>query len=453
MKRNFFSLLRRSLGAAVLLLGTPFLAPKIAQAVDARVLPKGTTRLSFTYAKSDGITQQYNDLGVAEDITKPYNLNLDSAAIGTFAASVSPEFGNLISLLNDTGLRYDASLSGAASIVSNDPSKPLLGDALTKGFLGVEVEAVQRQSVIQFMHGITDQLSVGFMIPIVTNKVRASAEISKVNNTIQDYTTAFEGMGAGFESVVSGLQYLDAANIDFLQREVLEASGYQRFGSSEQSGVGDVNFGGRFNYLKTKKEHLINSFQLGFTAPTGKTRQASALTQLDTGAGVWDIATSHILNYTPGGMRTPWMLSHSLNYTYRLPGKKIMRVRDNPNDILPTAEDEEEVRLHYATKLWTTLGAKYSFNPMFSVESNYEWYWKGRDDYRGTSAKDYDYLGDKTEKYLETLNFAFNVSLIDRFMNKKFPMPIDFAVNYFRPIRGRNAPIAPFATAELAMYF
>lgn len=447
------NLVKKSHARALILLLVASVPSSFAE--DARTLPAGRSRLSFLYAKTDGISAKFNDQGETESLTKPYNLNLDAAAIGAFANTVSPQFGNLIGLLNDTGLRYDASASGTASggVTATDPSKPLLGEALTKGFLGIDVEATQAQSVFQYMHGVNDRLSVGFMIPIVTNRVRASAQISQVNNTVQDYTRAFQGMGSGFADIVSGLQFLDNANIESLQTLALENNGYKRFGSSEQSSVGDVNFGGRFNYLKTPKENWINSFQLGLSVPTGKTHAPSAITELDHGSGVWDVATAHITNFTPNWAHRSWMFSNGIHYTYRLPGKKIMRVRNNPSDFIPDASSEEEISLNYANKLWTNFGAKYSLNPMISFESSYEFYWKGRDKYQGARAKDYTYLSDETELYLETLNISVNASLIDAYTKKNFPLPMDFSLSYYRPITGRNAVIAPYVTAELAMYF
>lgn len=426
-----------------------------AHAEDARSLPAGRSRVSFLYAKTNGISQKFNDQGIEESITKPYNMNLDAAAIGAFANSVSPQFGNLIGLLNDTGLRYDAAASGTPSggVTATDPSKPLLGEALTKGFLGIDVEATQTQSVFQYMHGVTDRLSVGFVIPIVTNRVRASASINQVNNTVADYTRAFQGMGSGFTDIVNGLQFLDTANIESLQTLALENNGYKRFGSSEQSGVGDVNFGGRFNYLKTPKENWINSFQLSFSAPTGKTHAPSAIAELDHGTGVWDIAAAHITNFTPGGSRSPWMFSNGIHYTHRLPGKKIMRVRNDPSDFLPNASTEEEIQLRYASKVWTTLAARYTLNSVMSFESSYELYWKGRDTFQGSREKDYTYLSAETETYLETLNLNWSISMIEAYSAKQFPLPMDFSLNYYRPVSGRNFAVAPYITAEAALYF
>ncbi len=423
-----------------------------AHAVDARTLPKGRSRFSFLYARTDGITQKFNDQGIAENITKPYNLNLDAATIGT----VTPELSKLVKLLNDTGLRYDASLSGtqAGPVTATDPTKPLLGDALSKGDLNVDVEATQSQSVFQYMHGITDRLSVGFMIPIVSNRVRAGADISKTNNTIQDYKNFFQGANsAGYKDVIEGLQYLNDANLETLQSLALESNGYQRFGSSEQSGVGDINFGGRYNYLKTPKETWINSFQLGFSAPTGKTHAPGAITEVDNGSGVWDIASAHIMNFTPGGTRSPWMLSNGLYYTHRLPGSKIMRVRNSPSDVIPNASTEEPISLHYASKIWTNFAARYSINNVMSFETTYEFYYHGEDRYQGSRNKDYGYLSDQTELYLETLSFTWAISLIDGYTLKQFPVPLDFSLSYFQPMAGKNAVIVPFVTAELAMYF
>lgn len=426
-----------------------------AHAEDARTLPKGRSRFSFTYARSNGITQQYNDAGVAEDITKPYNMNLDSATIGGFAASISPEFGNLIALLNDTGLRYDASKSGTPDgpITSTNPNAPLLGDALTKGFLGVDVEATQTQSVFQYMTGVTDRLSVGFMIPIVTTTVRASAQLSKINNTVADYQRAFAAMGAGFEPIANGLQELDSYNIETLQHLALENNGYKRFGSSEQTGLGDVNFGARYNYLKSPRETWINSGQLSISAPTGKTHPANSFTEVDNGAGTWTTTAAHVINFSPGGNRSKWMFSHGAHYTYQFGGKKIMRVRESPSDVLPNAASEEEISTSYGQKFWTNVGAKYAINAMFSIESNYEWYWKGRDDYSGSRNKDYGYLGDATTKYLETWNVGASMSLLDSYTNHSFPIPMDFSLNYYQPFKGRNAPVASYFAAEIAMYF
>jgi hypothetical protein len=445
---------RLALLGALALAGT--LSTPSARAEDARTLPKGRSRFSFTYARSNGITQQFNDSGIAEDITKPYNLNLDSGQIESFASTFgSPEFGNLIKLLNDTGLRYDAAQSGTASggVTATDPTKPLLGDALTKGFLGVDVEATQSQSVFQYMHGITDRLSVGFMIPIVTTTVKAGAQISKINNTVSDYQKAFSAMGAGFEPIAEGLDFIDSQTIESLQTLALENNGYKRFGSGEQSGIGDLNFGSRYNYLKTPKETWINSVQLSVSAPTGKTHPANSITEVDNGTGTWDFAAAHVSNYLPGGSSSHWVLSHGTHYTYRMTGKKIMRVRKDAGDLLPDASTEEEITTNYAGKFWTNLGAKYVFNPGLSIETNYEWYWKGRDNYKGSRAKDYDYLGDLTEKYLETLNFGVNLSLIDAYTRHQIPMPMDFSLNYFHPVRGRNAPVASYFSFEAAMYF
>jgi hypothetical protein len=426
-----------------------------ALAEDARVLPAGRSRFSFTYAKTDGIKQTYNDRGEVEDITKPYNIPLDSGAISSFASSVGPDFQNLVSLLNDTGLRYDASMSGTADgpIVATDASKPLLGDALTKGFLGVDVTAYRSVSAFTYMTGITDRLSVGFMIPIVSTRVRASANIGKIDNTIADYKEAFSGMGAGFEPIVSGLETLENADIELLQRKALEDNGYARFGSTEQSGLGDVGFGGRYNYFKSRKESWINSVQTQLTAPTGKTRTASILTNVDNGSGNWNAEFAHVLNFIPGGGVNPWCFSHGLHYTWRLPGKRLMRVRNSPSDILPNASTEEEVRTEFADKVWTNLGVKYSLNSTLSFETNYEWYYHGRDTYKGTRAKDYSYLGDATELYLETLNLGMTISMIQGFMNKQFPLPMDFSVNWYRTMAGKNTPVESHVAAEAAMYF
>lgn len=421
-------------------------------AEDARVLPAGRHRLSVVIGQASGISKTYNENGEEKKITDPYNLSLDSAALASF----DPELSNLVNLLNATGIRYDSNLTGTQTHgITTDPSKPLLGDALSKGFLGVDAEAKRTQYVLQFQRGVTDRLSMGFVIPVIQTTVNTRHAIEQTNATIQDALYAMQGLGntPQASAIVSGLSQLNAANTETLQ-DVLQSKGYKRFGDYSGSGIGDVVFGGRYNYLKTRREDWLASAQFSITAPTGSTRSADSLTEVDNGQGTWDFSPGHITNWNPTiGKNTALTFSHSLYYRHRLPGTREMRVRENPDDFIPDASSTEKVDMQLGDKLWTILGAKYKFASWLSMDIGYEWYWKGEDRYMGSRAKDYTYLSEETELYLETANIGLSISTIDAFLKYKFPLPLDFALGYYMPVRGKNSVIAPFASAELALYF
>jgi len=110
------------------------LASEAAQAVDARVLPKGRSRFSMTYGVSDGIRDVFNSSGDRESAVKDYNIPLSAANF----QSALPQLQDLINYLNNTGYHYNSAESKTSSYgITTDPNHPLLGDALERGFLNV----------------------------------------------------------------------------------------------------------------------------------------------------------------------------------------------------------------------------------------------------------------------------------------------------------------------------
>jgi hypothetical protein len=415
--------------------------------LDARVLPKGRTRFSVIGAQTGSIQETFDSEGRKVSLTAPYNFQLNAENLQTF----SQELKQLIQILNSTGLRYDASARATPTYgITTDTKHPLLGDAVNKGNLEVAAEAVRTQYNFQFQHGLSDQLSVGFMLPLIKSQVTVSNGIRGIGS-ISDLAAGMQAYAGtpGVAEAVAGLQSLNAVNTETLQ-QLLQDRGYSRFQSTAQDGIGDLVFGGRYNYLRTKKDELIHSVQLGITAPTGATRPPAELTSIDRGQGAWDAGAAHITNYTP------WRLlsfSHSLHYTHRLPSSRVIRVRNDPSDAIPDSSSEERTRMLLGDKIWTTLGARVNLTRALNFIGGYEWYWKQQDRYLGSRPKDYSYLSENTQLYSETLNLGINFSTIPAFLDYVFPLPLDLSLNYFLPTRGRNAIIASYVTLELALYF
>ncbi len=433
------------------LIGLGGLAAEQAHAVDARVLPKGRSRVNVIYGQTAGISQTFNNEGKQESVTAPYNFPLSSENIQKLA----PEFGQLVTELNaKSNYRYDVRQRGSANhgiVFSSDQNLPRLGDALSRGFLGVGAEAKRSQYNISYQRGLTDRLSLGFMVPYIKMKVDVSHSIDGVN-TAGDIYQAFSGFqGTDLAQFASTLDFVRNASDETLQ-DLLIQKGYNRFGDYNGSGVGDMVLGGRFNYLNKRPAsgEWINSVQLGATLPTGKTRHPRDLTAVDFGTGAWDIGAAHLVNYTPHRLVT---LSHSFNYTYRLPSTRIMWVRENPDDFIPSSISEENVNVRLGDKYWNTFGLKINFTSAFSIDSNFEWYWKRPDKFSGARPKDYAYMSDKTDAYAETWQIGASINSIDAFLKYKFPLPGELAINYYVPTAGKNFVIAPYGTAELALFF
>ena len=424
-----------------------------AHAEDARVLPAGRSRFSATYGRTNSISDAFNSSGQRETILSRYGadrLDLSSENLKTLDSRVK----ELITALNGMG-HYNAAQRGNHYYgLTKDPSDPLLGDALSLGTITASGEAERSMAVFSYQHGLTDQLSVGFMIPIVHNKVTVHSNFGG-DRTVDDVYKIVQSNDVTFQDHQRALDLLRTINTETLQ-QILEARGYERFENYEGGGLGDVVVGGRFNYLNRRmgSGEWVNSFQSFLTLPTGTTRPPSALTRLGTGSGTVDLGTAHIMNYSPVRFFT---LSNGLYYTYRFANHSPTRVRSDPSDILPDASSEELLSQKLANKYWTNLGAKFRLLDFLSFETSYEWFWKGRDQYQGSRTdRDYTYLSetsDSSPSYSETLQMGVSLSSIPAFLRSEFPAPADISVNFYLPCRGKNAIITPYGTAELALYF
>jgi hypothetical protein len=416
-----------------------------AVAEDARVLPQGRSRFTFIAGQTAGITQTFNNDGNVQSVTHQYNIALNAANLAKF----NDKMNRLIDYLNNTPGRYDPSLCNTPSkCMSDDLSKPRLGDALARGFLHVAAEANQHQFSGSYQYGVTDRLTIGAMVPLVAIDVLVDHSVNGDNTANHIY----HGMGGAIPSDINAsLDYLRSLNSESFQ-ELLVSKGYNRFGDFHGKGLGDAVVGARYNYanVRYRSGEWISSIQLGATVPLGNVRHPRDLTAVDFGQGAWDIAGAHLTNYNPAR----WlMLSNGIHYTAPLKSSRVMWPRANVADAVPDQSSEENVDIWLGDKVWTTFGAQINFTESFSVDSSYELYWKKKNRYQGTRPKDYSYLADETDKFSGTLSFGASISTIPSFMKNNFLVPLNINLNYYLPIKGRNSLIAPYGTAELALYF
>jgi hypothetical protein len=168
------------------------------------------------------------------------------------------------------------------------------------------------------------------------------------------------------------------------------------------------------------------------------------------GQGAWDLEVAHIANYSP----LHWItLSNGLHYGHHLASHRQLRIAENDGDFLPTAADQEDLKMQLGDKYSINAGADFKLTRSLTFSTSYEWYWKEKDVYNGSRGRDYAALSDETNVYTETLQAGIMISSIPAFMKSEFPLPADIGLNVYLPTRGRNTPITPYGTAELALYF
>ncbi len=421
-------------------------------AEDARVLPQGRFRLSFGHAQSGSVSNKFTREGDIESLTQPYNLTLDSTNLRSFDHQLS----SLIDVLNSTGLRYDATKKDEASRgLSFDPEKPLLGDALQRGALSVDGEGFRSQEILSLQYGLTDRISVGFLIPIVQTEVKIRGEIQGENTARSIYNSFIANdpsLLGSFNDVPLALSLIGESDTDTLQ-DLVMARGYERIENTNEAGIGDVGIGGRWLWWKSEGSRAgdaLGAFQAAILAPTGRLSRPAEITRFDIGQGAWELQAAQVFNYTPWSLLTLTAAGH---YSHRLPSRRLKRVRNTIDDFIPDASTEELVDMNLGDKFWASLGARLQWTKAFSMDCGIEAYWKAADRYQGTRDKDYTYLSEDTDSYTETLQIGASYSTIPAFLASSFPLPMDATLNYYWIPRGTNTLQTSFATAELALYF
>ena len=413
----------------------------------AMVLPQGRSRLSLIYAESADISQQYDNNGNTQSVVAPYNLELSAQTL----SKANSDLASIVNILNsDLGnYHYDpatgkVALGGATAQNGGVP----LGNALDKGFLNLDAIGQREQYNVAYAYGITDRLTVGFMMPFIRTQVNVADSITGSDST-QSIASQIAALPNVAGTIQNTLNQIAGAN-DGTLRGMLTSLGYDANQSYNGSGIGDIVFGGRYNYFnkKTKAGEFLSTFQLGASAPTGYVHTASQLIAPSYGSGCWELSAANIFNYNPFSWLT---LGNGLHYTWQLPDTRDMRV--DPNAFIPGPNSDQMVNEKQGDKYSATLGATFHLTKAIDFDSGYEWDLKNTDQYSGSQPIDYSYLSYGTYTYLEQLSFGISISTIPAFLKYDFPLPAQFAVNVYIPTAGKNLIIAPYGTAELDIIF
>ncbi|MBU6375315.1 MAG: hypothetical protein KGQ59_04925 [Bdellovibrionales bacterium] len=424
-----------------------------ALAAEARVLPQGRSRLALIQGRTATITDTTTSDGERVSIMSPFQLELS----GQNFRRADPRVSDLVQWLNNqNNYRYNVLDTTAYGVVlSNDSNLPRLGDALSRGSLGLDAEVNRSQYVVAYQYGFTPRLSAGFAVPIIKQSVRFRHSING-RNTARDI---YEGFARGAASMgataqlVSGLQLLSQIDTETFQT-VLASRGYKRFEDFEASGLGDGILGSRYLYLEQNNRLglFMNAFQTQVTVPIGRLASPDNLTELDFGTGAWTGQLIHTSTYTFKGR---YSLSHQLGYTAKLPFSRLRRVPSQPGDFLPGPANEESVRIKLGDQWMTSAGMKAQLNPTVSLDSQIFWEWKGRDTISGSkqAASVYDYMSEGTESMNCYAQFSVVASSISAFLRNRFLIPGDLTLTWSQPISGRNQIVTPYGIAELALYF
>jgi len=375
----------------------------------AEVLPKGVFRFDTEYSYYFPIDKKFDPDGNEEDIATDFNTSLDS--------NVFPDLS-----LVEAGFGMP---DGSAS----------LGNSV------VDFEYNFDDFVMYFFYGVTEKVSIGIKIPYYWNKNNVSTRLDTANATVGKNPAVPGGVAPlGFPGTTP-------FTTNDIQNLLVEEYGYKPIKTWSGSGIGDIEIGARYQYLKTKKWRL--AFLGGVRVPTGEVDDPDNLADIGFGTGAWALLFRLNNDYT--GFKNT-ILNATIEYDFYLEDSVTKRVPDDVNR--PLTENKEKVDRDFGDIFRFNVSGSYSFTESLGFSIKYEYGHKLENDISGNKGYNYKALEDETDWTYHEYTIGLAYSTIPLFQNQKFPVPIIALLEYVDIFAGTNNFLKQqFLTLTLSIFF
>ena len=418
--------MRKAIRVHLLVLMLSLLPCFAAHADDAIVLPRGVSRVSIASNFFLPFSKRYNSDGKVEDIATDFNTSLNSRIFPALA-----------------------------------PLNPLVGGMASLGDTTVSFEYDLTILYFEMGYGITDRLTAGIRLPYwwLTNTVRGRLNSGPGSSANVGLNPFFGKPGQ------PPLAPLARGGVPFTTEDVrqfigpglpgIPGFGFKRFDSFSEHGLGDIEVGFRYQYLRTDTWLLACTGGVRF--PTGRVDDPDNLTDYGFGSGayallfrlnhdyaissLWQGAQATSAEETLGG-RAPGtvpgtvVLNGTIRYDLVLPDQQVKRVPDRVNNPLTT--NQENVSRDLGDIIELEGSAKYTFLPGFTFSSLYKYGFKLQDHVSGNRGFAYRSLEDETDYTEQIFIVGIAYSTFPLYLQKKFPLPLTTSLSYRNRFAGSN---------------
>ncbi len=393
----------------------------ISWAGDAEVLPKGVFKIDAESKFYFPTTKRFNPDGDLEDVAIDFNTSLDS--------SVFPGLRQLESAL---GLP-----AGFAKI----------GESI----VSVKLEFIDL--LISLQYGVTDRFTVGVIVPYYWQKSNVAARVDTARATV--------GKNAALNTLaplrIPGTQPLTMEDVQALLGKGLDINGdgtvdipgfgFKRFETWSHDGFGDLEVGGRYQYLKTKNWRL--ALTSGVRFPTGQVDDPDNLVDYAFGTGAYALLFRANNDFT--GI-TNVVLHTTLSYDLYLPDRQTKRVPDKVNQ--PITTNIEEVKRDLGDIFKIEVSGRYTLLQGLSISGLYEFGAKWKDQVSGKKGFAYASLEEETNWTSHIFLVGVSYTTVPLYLEKRFPIPIVTSIAYRDRFAGSNNVLdTKFISLQIQAFF
>lgn len=393
------------------------------------LIPKGISRARVVGVLTETIQNKFDSQGDVHGITSNLNRSVTTADF----ISKQPELGTLVGVLNNL--------------------EPGLGQKMLNANLYSNFKVNASIVMPAFEYGISDRLTVGVRLPIVRKSVSHEFTAQSVNNAL----AIAQGLGGLSPEIQAGLAKVGSLSLnnEFFEQSLFTSKGYLAPRSFETTDIGDLEWGAKFQTLKTNS--IQQSMTLGLRAPTGRVGAIDNPFDTGSGNGAWatllqaDQALFLGENFQIGCMG---------KLTFHFEDERRRAVPKDAFDSLPSlmASDGQvqNVTRRQPVKWDTEVYTGYKlFGQTFEIWTAYLFTAKGKDDFEGAASDRLYYpgLAVGTDQVLHSWSVGIEFSTIPWFRAKTFAIPMQLYAFYNTPLSGKNVNLGPFGRMDLKFYF
>jgi hypothetical protein len=394
----------------------------LSYAENAEVLPKGVSRASIESKFYFPITKRFNPAGDAEDVAVDANTSLNS--------QVFP------------------GLSQLESFFRLPPGSATFGNSV----VSFSYDLVHAEFFYQY--GVTDSLTAGVLMPYlwITNHVDARLDPSTATVGKSPRLGRLVPLRATPDAVpltTDDVQHILGSGLDINGDGAIDVSGfgYRRIETWSDQGLGDIDAGLRYQYLKTDKWRLAVTDGMRF--PTGQVDDPDSLVDLALGKGAYGLFFHFNHDYT--GIDN-LVLNGTFRYLLVLPDRKVRRIPASVNQ--PVTATKLKVDRDLGDEFEFEGSAVYTLFKGFSVSGLYQYGFKLKDEVSGPEGFSFKALEDETDWTSHIVIAGLSYSTIPLYLEKKFPWPLTATLFYRNRFAGSNNVFkSQYLSLALAVFF
>ena len=385
----------------------------------SRTLPQGVRNPRFSNVFMS-IESKYSNIGNSQPLANPMQRTV--------------KWDDVISMEKDQFKRF-----GISALIATSQIDPTGGPGSTSGQIFTSFNV----KVPSLAMGVTDRLTIGVAVPIVSVEVSADSGFVKSADG-QRFTEKLCNVNP-IECNSAVAKFNNAIN------EKLTNYGYEPIANKAFSKIGDVRLVGKYSLYQDETQGL--ALQSSVVLPTGSSPNVNTLLDVPTGDGRFQIGTIaaydrvFLKDYrwnTYGGVQA--LLPHSIE-------RRIPTESGNP-----VSNDKETLTrnmggiLMAGTSLVRRLGATgLSAGAGYNIQYMTGWKYSGGGSY---SSERYGYLEDlNPAQLLHSATLMAGFSTVEWFQQKKFVYPFQANIVFSHPLTGRNAPTNDVIAGELLLFF